>query len=140
MNKPATHVRRALLRRLATAIGLLLTMAAGAQAEQTFSFDRTPGKLPKTVVPLHYAIELRPDITSLALPGVETVDIEVREATAQLTLNAVNTTFTDVTIDDSAQRAEVATDATRADRNADFRQAACGRPPQAAHRLRGADQ
>ncbi|MCC8947403.1 M1 family metallopeptidase [Bradyrhizobium sp. Arg62] len=111
MNKPATDVRRGLLRRLATAIGLALAMAANAQAEQTYSFDRTPGKLPKTVVPLHYAIELTPDITGLALPGVETVDIEVREATAQLTLNAVNTTFAEVTIDDGAQHAEVATDA-----------------------------
>ncbi|WP_050404096.1 M1 family metallopeptidase [Bradyrhizobium embrapense] len=112
MNKPATHVRTAQLRRLATAIGLLLTMAAGAQAEQTFSFDGTPGKLPKTVVPLSYTIELTPDLTSLALPGVETVDVDVREAVAQLTLNAINTTFAEVTIDDGAQRAEVATDAT----------------------------
>ncbi|UFX47038.1 M1 family metallopeptidase [Bradyrhizobium sp. 41S5] len=112
MNKPATHVRTALLRRLATAIGLLLATAAAAQAEQTFSFDGTPGKLPKTVVPLSYAIELTPDITSLALPGVETADIEVREATAQLTLNAINTTFAEATIDDGAQRAEVTTDAT----------------------------
>ncbi|MGY3529890.1 M1 family metallopeptidase [Bradyrhizobium sp. USDA 4452] len=112
MNKPATHVRTAQLRRLATAIGLLLTMAAGAQAEQTFSFDGTPGKLPKTVVPLSYTIELTPDLTSLALPGVETVDVDVREAVAQLTLNAINTTSAEVTIDDGAQRAEVATDAT----------------------------
>ncbi|MDH2383521.1 M1 family metallopeptidase [Bradyrhizobium sp. CER78] len=111
MNKPASDVRVALLRRLATAICLLLVTVAGAQAEQTFSFDSTPGKLPKTVVPLSYAIELTPDFTSLALPGIETVDIEVREATAQLTLNAVNTTFTEVTIDDGAQRAEVSTDA-----------------------------
>lgn len=111
MNKLATHVRTELLRRLATAIGLLLVAVAGAQAEQTFSFDRTPGKLPKTVVPLNYAIELTPDFTSLALPGIETVDIEVREATAQLTLNAISTTFAEVTIDDGAQRAEVATDA-----------------------------
>ncbi|HEX7919866.1 MAG TPA: M1 family peptidase, partial [Bradyrhizobium sp.] len=110
MNKPATHVRTALLRRLATAIGLLLTMAAGAQAEQTFSFDSTPGKLPKTVIPLSYAIELTPDLISLALPGVETIDIEVREATAQLTLNAINTVFAEATIDDGAQRAMVVID------------------------------
>lgn len=112
MNKPATRVRTAQLRRLATAIGLLLMMAAGAQAEQTFSFDGTPGKLPKTVVPLSYTVELKPDLTGLALPGVETVDVDVREAVAQLTLNAINTTFAEVTIDDGAQRAEVATDAT----------------------------
>jgi hypothetical protein len=48
---------------------------------------------------------------SLALPGVEVIDIEVREPTAQLTLNAVNTTFVSVTADDGAERAAVALDA-----------------------------
>ncbi|QOZ27920.1 M1 family metallopeptidase [Bradyrhizobium sp. CCBAU 51753] len=111
MNKPASHLKRALLRRVATAAALLLAMAASAPAEQTFSFDHTPGKLPKTVVPVSYAIELTPDMTTLALPGVETVEIEVRQPTRQLTLNAVSTTFGDVTLDDGAQRAEVTTDA-----------------------------
>ncbi|WGS00666.1 M1 family metallopeptidase [Bradyrhizobium sp. ISRA443] len=86
-------------------------MAAGARAEQTFSFDSTPGRLPKVVVPVNYAIELTPDFASLALPGVETVDIEVREPTAQVTLNTIRATFGDVTADDGAQRAAVTTDA-----------------------------
>jgi aminopeptidase N len=132
MNKPATDVRKALLRRLATAIGLLLATATTAQAEQTFSFDGTPGKLPKKVIPLNYAIELTPDFTNLALPGVETVGIEVREATAQLTLNAINTTFAEATIDDGAQRAVVVTDATAQTATLTFAQPlAVGR-----HRLR----
>ncbi|HXO72152.1 MAG TPA: hypothetical protein VN838_24590 [Bradyrhizobium sp.] len=41
--------------------------------------NATPGKLPKTVIPVHDAIELTPDLESLALAGVEVVDIEVRE-------------------------------------------------------------
>ncbi|MFB9266855.1 M1 family metallopeptidase [Bradyrhizobium erythrophlei] len=110
MNSHRNHIRSTLLRRLAAA-ALLLTATAGARAEPTFSFDGTPGKLPKTVIPLSYAIELTPDFASLALPGVETVDIEVREPTAQLTLNAINTTFGVAMIDDGAQRAEVSTDA-----------------------------
>ena len=44
-------------------------------------------------VPISYSIQLRPDAESLALPGVEVIDIEVREPTARLTLNAVNTIF-----------------------------------------------
>ena len=36
----------------------------------------------------------------------------MREATARITLNAVSTTFGAVTLDDGAQRAEVALDAT----------------------------
>src|SRR3954453_4850400 len=89
------------------AIVLALSISGSAAAEPGFSFDATPGKLPKTVVPIHYAIALTPDLGSLALPGVEVVDIEVREPTARLVLNAVNTTLSAVTIDDDAQRADV---------------------------------
>lgn len=92
-----------------TAVACLLSSAACA--EPVFSFEGTPGKLPKTVVPIHYAIELKPDITSLALPGVEIIDIEVRAPTARLTLNAVNTTFASVTVDDGTARADIALDA-----------------------------
>jgi len=110
MNNFACHRRWAPLRCLAAAV-VLLSAAAAAQAEQTFSFDNTPGKLPKTVVPVNYAIELTPDFESLALPGVETVDIEVREPTARITLNTISTTFGDVAADDGTQRATVTTDA-----------------------------
>src|SRR6202035_879709 len=78
---------------LAAAAAALVLSISGAAAEPVFSFDSTPGKLPKTVIPVHYAIELTPDLRTLALPGVETIDIEVREPTVRLVLNAVNTTF-----------------------------------------------
>jgi hypothetical protein len=71
-----------------------------------FSFDATPGKLPKTAVPISYSIELRPGVESLALPEV-VFDIDVREPTARLTLNAVNTVFASVTVDDAAERADL---------------------------------
>ncbi|WGS22054.1 MULTISPECIES: M1 family metallopeptidase [unclassified Bradyrhizobium] len=110
MSKPASHHRWAFLRRVAAAT-VLLSVAAGARAEQTFSFDSTLGGLPKVVVPVNYAIELTLDFANLVLPGVETVDIEVREPTAQVTLNTISTTFGDVSADDGAQRAAVTTDA-----------------------------
>src|SRR3954447_11062996 len=91
-------------------LALMFVVSGAVQAEPVFSFDATPGKLPKTVVPIHYSIELRPDAESLALPGVEVIDIEVREPTARLTLNAVNTTFASVTADDSLKRAAVTLD------------------------------
>jgi hypothetical protein len=78
----------------------VLVVSGAVRAEPMFSFDATPGKLPKTVVPINYSIELRPDAESRALPGAEVIDIEVREPTARLTLNAVNTTFASVTADD----------------------------------------
>jgi len=93
-------------------LALMFLISGAACAEPVFSFDSTPGKLPKTVVPIRYSIELKPDSESLALPGVETVDIDVREPTARITLNAVSTTFAAVTIDGDAQRAEVVLDTT----------------------------
>jgi aminopeptidase N len=99
------------MRRLTATLALMLSMSGAAFAEQVFSFDGTPGKLPKAVVPVHYAIELRPDMASLTLSGVEIVDIEVRAPTAQVVLNAVSTIFDAVTIDNDAQRAEITLDA-----------------------------
>jgi aminopeptidase N len=117
---------------MAAAVMLALPMSGGAVAEPIYSFDAAPGKLPKTVVPIHYAIELTPDLESLALPGVETVDIEVREPTARLTLNAINTAFASATIDDDAQSAEVALDATAETATLTFAQPLAAGP----HRLR----
>jgi aminopeptidase N len=113
--KHSTGMARA-LRSFAAALAisavLALSISASAAAEPAaFSFDATPGKLPKTVIPVHYAIELTPDLESLALAGVEVVNIEVREPTARLVLNAVNTTFASATVDDDAQRADVTLDA-----------------------------
>src|SRR6266700_3772155 len=111
---------------------LILPMTGAASAEPPYSFQTSPGKLPKTVVPLGYAIELTPDLESLALSGAETVDIDVREPTARLTLNAVDTTFGSVTIDDDAQRADVTLDTAAETATLAFPQALTT----GAHRLR----
>jgi hypothetical protein len=42
-----------------------------ARAEPGFSFDTAPGKLPKTVIPVHYAIELTPICRSSRLPELK---------------------------------------------------------------------
>jgi aminopeptidase N len=90
-------------------IALALT-ATGAAAESGYAFETTPGKLPKTVVPAHYAIELEPNLESLTLAGAEVVDIEVREPTARLVLNAVAMTLSSASIDNEAQSAAIALD------------------------------
>jgi aminopeptidase N len=91
---------------------MLLALASGsALAESNYSFESTPGKLPKTVIPVHYAIEITPDLDHLTLAGNEVIDIEVREPTARLILNAVDMSFSTATLDDNAQRADVALDA-----------------------------
>jgi aminopeptidase N len=54
---------------LAATLMLMLTIASSAFAESGYSFDATPGKLPKSVIPVHYAIELTPDLGQLTLAG-----------------------------------------------------------------------
>src|ERR1700759_1284592 len=89
------------------ALGLL---SGSVHAEPTFSFDTTPGKLPKIAIPSHYAIELAPDLQALTADGTELIDIEGRETTWRLQLNAANLAISEASIDDGAQRAEVALD------------------------------
>jgi aminopeptidase N len=100
-----------ILRSVAVALVLAGPASTAALAEPTFSFDAAPGKLPKSVIPHHYAIELAPDPTQLTVAGTETVDVELREPAAQLTLNAVNTVIAEASVDNGAQRAEIALDA-----------------------------
>ena len=47
------------------AFSLLLLTGGASVAQSGYSFAGTPGKLPKTVVPTHYAIELQPDLEKL---------------------------------------------------------------------------
>src|SRR5262249_57000047 len=91
--------------------GFPRTAAPGPAPEQVYSFAGTPGKLPKTVVPTHYAIELEPSLEGLTFAGTELVDIEVREPTARIVLNAVYLAFVSATIDNGAQIAAMAPDA-----------------------------
>src|SRR5262245_39084930 len=98
-------------RSAAPALAAALISIQGAMAEPIYSFDATPGKLPKTVVPTHYAIELEPNLENLTLAGSELIDIEVREPTARLVLNAVNMSISAASIDNEAQSAAIALDA-----------------------------
>jgi len=97
---------------MAAVLALWLAGGGVAAGERGFDFVMTPGKLPKTVVPLHYAIELRPDREMLRLPGIETVAIEVREATDRLILNAAAMTIEEARLEGEAgQVATVGLDA-----------------------------
>jgi aminopeptidase N len=91
-------LRAAALACLATA-PLLALMANRALAEPVFAFASTPGKLPKTVVPTHYALDLTPDLDKLTFAGSEVVDIDVMEPTARLVLNAVDIAIVTASVD-----------------------------------------
>jgi aminopeptidase N len=62
--------------------------AIGAHAEAPYSFDKTPGKLPKDVIPVEYDAHLAPDIAANTFRGSETVAIDVLQPTSTITLNA----------------------------------------------------
>ena len=123
------------LAHLAALLAIGLIAAGAAVAEPAYSFDTTPGKLPKTVVPIHYAIDLKLNLESRTIAGSEVVEIEVREPTARLVLNAGNMKLTAATIDNGAQKAAIALDDDFRGRDADLSAAARRRPPSAAHRL-----
>jgi aminopeptidase N len=95
---------------LMTAIAFALA-AGNALGEPLFSFAATPGRLPKTVVPTHYAIDLRLDLDAATIAGFEVIDIEVKEPTDRLVLNALNMSVESATLDGEAgQVGEIALD------------------------------
>lgn len=93
-------------RALLAGLSVLLALATGrTAAEPVFSFGETPGKLPKTVVPIHYALDLTPDLDKLTLAGSESVEIEVTAPTERLVLNAVDMTIEAAAIESEAVQA-----------------------------------
>src|SRR5438309_6874673 len=71
----------------------LLFCAAAAGAEPRFSFHSTPGKLPKDVVPKHYALRIVPAATHESFAGRAQIEIEVARPVAAIELNAVDLDF-----------------------------------------------
>ncbi len=71
-------------------------------AEKPFEFARTPGKLPKEVVPTEYSIRIVPDIDKLMFTGTETVKLSVHSSVHQLVLNALEVAITRASADGKA--------------------------------------
>jgi aminopeptidase N len=88
---------------------LLLLAVAGevAAGEAPNAFATTPGRLPKTVLPSHYRIDLRPDLAALTFAGSEEVDIEVTAPTGRIVLNAVALTLSRARLDSASEGAIV---------------------------------
>src|SRR5689334_19026366 len=74
------------MRRTVLAVALLLT------AVPAFA------RLPKTVVPSHYAIAITPDLAAETFAGDETIDVDVKAPTDTIVLNAVGLELTNVTV------------------------------------------
>ena len=81
---------------------LSVTFAATMPAEKPFSFNETPGKLPKSVVPVEYSIRIVPNIDKFTFSGTETVKLNVRSPVRQLVLNALELEITEASLDGKA--------------------------------------
>ncbi len=88
-------VHRAAAHSLALAAALLLSLAS-ASAEPRFSFAKTPGKLPKDVVPRHYALRIVPATTYDRFDAEAAIDIEVARPVRAIVVNAAELTFKSV--------------------------------------------
>jgi aminopeptidase N len=79
-----------------------LTFPVVMTAEKPFSFNDTPGKLPKEVVPTDYSIRIVPNIDKFTFTGAETVKVKVRSPVRQLVLNALELEITGASFDGGA--------------------------------------
>lgn len=59
-------------------------MTADASAKKPFH------RLPANVVPKHYAITLKPDLKAFSFSGSQLVDIEIKQETDKIVLNALD--------------------------------------------------
>src|SRR5579859_2573035 len=87
----------------AAALAATFLTAASAHAEKPFDFMTTPGKLPKTVVPSAYRLDLVPDLDKLTFTGTEEVDIAVAKPTDSVTLNQNGLAIKDVALKDGTK-------------------------------------
>jgi aminopeptidase N len=91
-------VYRAAVDSLALAAVLLLCCIASASAEPRFSFAKTPGKLPKDVVPRHYALRIVPAATYDRFDAEAVIDIDVARPVPAIVVNAAELSFKSVTL------------------------------------------
>ena len=84
---------------------LLLTIGNGWSA--SFDFAKTPGRLPKSVAPLAYEIEITPLPEKLEILGHETIQLQVLKSTDRIQLNSLNQKISDVLVDGKSVKSVV---------------------------------
>ena len=55
-------------------------------------------RLPDTVIPAHYTLKLTPDLKTAVFSGVESIDVNIKQPTRTITLNAIEIAFQSVTV------------------------------------------
>lgn len=91
------------------AVAAAVALPLCALAEAPFDFDKAPGRLPKNVVPLDYAIAVVPDVAAKTFTGTQSVSLNFREAADTVMFNTLNLKLRDVRLDGKPVKS-VATD------------------------------
>jgi len=73
-------------------------LAADAAAQPRFTFDATPGQLPKDVVPSEYRLALDLDPASESFTGVAEITVKVRQPVGAIVLNAFGLTASEIAL------------------------------------------
>ncbi|HEY1727222.1 MAG TPA: M1 family metallopeptidase [Candidatus Baltobacteraceae bacterium] len=76
-----------------------LLLAATTATAAAFDFDKTPGRLPKNVVPLDYAIAFKPNMVTKTMTGAERITLLVRQSTNRIVFNTLNQHLSNVRVD-----------------------------------------
>src|SRR4051812_7400344 len=63
-----------------------LLLATLGRAEAPFSWETTPGRLPKNIVPLRYTVRIEPEIEKARFHGSESITLDVRQPVRQIVL------------------------------------------------------
>lgn len=82
---------------LAAALAIFLP-APAVLAEAPFSFEATPGKLPKDIVPRNYRVRIEPDLKTLTIRGSVTIALDILKPTRRIVLNAHEVEITKATL------------------------------------------
>ena len=64
-----------------------------------FAFATTPGRLPKNVIPVDYAVSIKPNAATYKIAGTEVIELEFTEATDTIQFNSLNQTLSHVLLD-----------------------------------------
>lgn len=92
---------------LRAAAACFLGFVSVLHAEQPFAFTTTPGKLPKEVVPRHYAIRINPNPEAATFTGEVRIDVEASKAVSTVVLNSLGLRIQRAAIDGNAVSAEL---------------------------------
>jgi aminopeptidase N len=84
----------------------LATVSVGASAAAPAQRD----VLPTNVVPIHYTLAVRPDAAHMTFTGSVQIDIDVKQATPNIVLNAADLTFSKVSLAGSTETPAVTFD------------------------------